>query len=303
MVVTGPTPPGTGVMALTTGRKRGEVSIAHQPVGGGVDAAVDHHRRAVDHLGSDQAGLTGGHHQDLGPPGLARQVAGATVGDLDGGIGPQQEGSDRASDHGRAADHDRALAGDRNLVGAQDGHHRQRGRGNEGSVAARQAPGVERRGAIHILVRVDQLEHRRRVEVDGHGLGYNDAGDVRVAVERANARRQVGELHALRWHDLEGLDAHAPCRARQAGGVHRRRAALVEAHNGQARPACRRHPPAPGRGRIARATGARPPPGRPGSSRSRRHDPPVDDGQGGGFDVRSLPLQPVSICRGRLAQG
>ena len=93
-------------------------------------------------------------------------------------------------------------------------------------------------------------------------------------------------------------------RAPDAGGVDRRRAALVEAHDRQARRVAPALLQRLRRGPRARATGARRPPGRRGSSRSRRHDPPVDDGQGGALRPSAAWRSSRSASRrGRFAQG
>ena len=82
MVVTGPTPPGTGVMALTTGRNAAKSTSPTMPSG---VVLMPQSMTTAERLTISErirSGLTGGHHQDLGAPGLARQVAGATVRDL-----------------------------------------------------------------------------------------------------------------------------------------------------------------------------------------------------------------------------
>ena len=170
------------------------------------------------------------------------------------------------------------LAGDRDPVGAQDGHHRQRGGRHEGALAAGDLAGVEWRGAVHVLGGVDQLDHARGVQVGRHRLGDHDAGDAR---DRGSGRRcvpQVGEgtpsaarprsPRCRRCAPLaRGWPRTPPTdRARRSARPPRRGVA----------PGLR---PAPRRGPTARATGAMATSGRRGSSRSRRHDPPVDDGR------------------------
>jgi hypothetical protein len=87
VVVSEPTPPGTGVMALATSSTSGVTSPQMLlPSGSGVDARVDDHGAGGDHVLGHQAGETGRGHHDLATLALAGQVHGLGVAYGDGGV-------------------------------------------------------------------------------------------------------------------------------------------------------------------------------------------------------------------------
>ena len=103
-LVTGPTPPGTGVIADTTRARRLEVHVADELVADDVDPDVHDHRARAQHLPGDQARDAGGHDHDLGVAGMPGEVDGLRVADRDGGVLAQQQQRRGLADHVRPAD-------------------------------------------------------------------------------------------------------------------------------------------------------------------------------------------------------
>ena len=102
--MTGPTPPGTGVIAEATRARGLEVDVADELVADHVDSDVDDHRPRAQHLPGDQARNAGGHDHDLGVAGVAGEVDGLAVADRDGGVLAQHQQGGRLADDVGAAD-------------------------------------------------------------------------------------------------------------------------------------------------------------------------------------------------------
>ena len=138
----------------------------------------------------DEPGDTRGRDEQLGPPSLGHQVTGRGVADHDRGVAGEEQREDGASDDGRASDDHGTQAGDRHLVLLDDRDDRQGRGGNEGRLAARQAPGARRRGAVDVLLRVDVLDEPPAGGRVLERLGDDDAGDARVRVQPLDGRHE-----------------------------------------------------------------------------------------------------------------
>ena len=78
--MTGPTPPGTGVIADATLLADSKSTSPDDPAVHDVDADVDDDRALAQHLPGDEAGLPGGHDDDLRVLDMAREVAPSSSG-------------------------------------------------------------------------------------------------------------------------------------------------------------------------------------------------------------------------------
>ena len=65
--MSGPTPPGTGVIAERDLDGRREVDVAHDVAVDDVDPDVDDDGARLEHRAGDEAGMAGGHDDDVGP--------------------------------------------------------------------------------------------------------------------------------------------------------------------------------------------------------------------------------------------
>ena len=135
-LVTGPTPPGTGVIAEATGARGLEVDVADELVADDVDADVDDDRARAQHLPGDEARDAGGHDHDLGARGCARARSTVLrVADRDGRVLAQQQQGGGLADDVRAADDDDAPARERDARALEDLDRGVRGRRQEALVA------------------------------------------------------------------------------------------------------------------------------------------------------------------------
>ena len=73
--VSGPTPPGTGVIAEATRLAEFEVDVAYELAVDDVDADVDHDRTGLEHVPGDEAGVAGSDDDDVGHTDVRREVA------------------------------------------------------------------------------------------------------------------------------------------------------------------------------------------------------------------------------------
>ena len=160
-LVSGPTPPGTGVMADATSTRRGEVHVADDPPIDQVDPDIDDDRAGLEHRTGDETGPAGRHDHDVGTTDVAGQVARPRVADGDRRVLLDQQERGRHADHGRTADDGRVAARDLDPGAAQDLDRGVRGGRQEPVVAEPQEAGIERVDAVDVLGRVDGVDDRR----------------------------------------------------------------------------------------------------------------------------------------------
>ncbi len=216
-MVIGPTPPGTGVIALAFSATGVEIHVAVEDglaalgLADPVDAHVDDHRALLDHVRADHPRPAGGDDEDIGPPGVGGHVAGAGVADGDRGVaaGPllQHQVGHRLADDVRAADHHHLGA-----VGLHPGPLQQfedavRGAGQEAGLAEQHLAHVHRVEAVHVLGRVDGEQHLGLVDVARQGQLHEDAVDGRVLVVPVDAGKQFRLGGVRRQGHLLGVDA------------------------------------------------------------------------------------------------
>ena len=182
-IVIGPTPPGTGVIRRGALGGRREGDVADQAGVGAVDADVDHRGALLDPVALDELGPPDRGDEHVGAAADRREVARARVAGGDGGVGGQQQRRDRLADEVRAADDDGLGALERDVVAAQQLHHAGRRARAQAGAALGQQPGGDRREAVDVLGRVDQLGQRGAVDLRRRRQLEQDARDRRVVVE------------------------------------------------------------------------------------------------------------------------
>jgi hypothetical protein len=126
--------------------------------------------------------------------------------DGDGRVGRQQQLRDGLAHEQRTPNHQ--SVGARNIAQRvlDQHHHAQRRAGDEPAPAAREQACTCRRQSIHILGRIDGVEHgllahlRRRWKLDQNSV-YG-----RIVIERANARQYLGFARRLRQTEFERVE-------------------------------------------------------------------------------------------------
>ena len=119
-MVSGPTPPGTGVIAEATSRGRREVDVADELAVDDVDADVDDHGTGLEHRAGDEARVPGRDDDDVGPRDVGGEVTRPRVADGDRRVLLDEQERGRHADDGRAPDDDRVHARDLDRRAAQD---------------------------------------------------------------------------------------------------------------------------------------------------------------------------------------
>src|SRR5450759_4338437 len=165
-----------------------KVHVADQPLGAlavrhDVDAHVHDHDARREHLAGDQAGLAGGHDQDLRVTGVAGQVTGPRMEDGHGAVlAHQQHGRGLADDVG-PPDHYKSLAGDLDAGPLQD-LDGGLGRGRQDTVISeRKQAGIAGVDTVDVLGRVDRIDDGAQRNVRGQWHLDDDPGHARVRVE------------------------------------------------------------------------------------------------------------------------
>jgi len=196
--VMGPTPPGTGVMALATSRAAlsstsptslvlPSAALTGSRKGTGLVPTSITDDAGLEPLSLDHLGPAGGRHQYVRLPTDRRQILRLRMGDGHGAVGMGQQLGDRAADQGRASHHHSALARQIRAQGVADQDHaaNRRARRQAGQ-ALSQPPGIDDVQAVHILVRINGLDDGLLVEPLWKGQLDQNAVYGRVAVQMAD---------------------------------------------------------------------------------------------------------------------
>ena len=205
-MVNGPTPPGTGVMALATrAADSNSTSPTIRPSTMLMPTSTTT-APGLEHLAGDEARVPGGHDDDVGLAGPRGKVARPAVADRDRGVLLHEQERGRHADDRRATDDHGVATGDLDARPAQD-LDRGVGRGRQEPVVAEaQQPGVERVDAVDVLVRIDgvddgaQADRRRQRHLD------DDAIDAGVRVELADRGDDRGLRRLAFELDEAGVD-------------------------------------------------------------------------------------------------
>ncbi len=179
-LVSGPTPPGTGVIAEATARADSKsTSPTMWPsttlIPTSTTTAPGRSMEPVT-----RPGTPGGDDHDLGPSDVAGEVAGPRVADGDRGVLLDEQEGRRHPDDGRTADDDGVATLDLDPRPPQD-LHRCVGRGRQESVVAKaEQPRVERMDPVDVLGRIDrvddgaQADRRRQRHLDDDAVHRRD---------------------------------------------------------------------------------------------------------------------------------
>ncbi len=191
--VIGPTPPGTGVIQAARARAAGNSSRHQVTARQAVHAHVDDDRAGPHPLAGDEPGFAGGHDQDVGAAHVLAQVHGEAVTHRCRGAGEQQFERHRSAHDVGGTHDDRVLALEvegcadvlqkaDDPVGRAGTHERD---------ALREAADVVGMEPIHVLRRVDPLDHRGAADLFRQGQLHQDAIDGQIVVEGVDQREQA----------------------------------------------------------------------------------------------------------------
>ena len=178
-MVMAPTPPGTGVMAPATlspprNPHRRPVWSCPRPLDA-VDAHIDHGGARLDPVGLDEYRLADGRDQNIGAARERRQIARTRMRHRDRGVRRQQQLRRRLAEQQRAADHQRFLARDVADIFLEQQHHPRRRAGDQMGAARQQEPGIDGRQRVHILGRIEHIQHRGFIQMLGQRQLHQDA--------------------------------------------------------------------------------------------------------------------------------
>ena len=145
-----------------------------------MDADVDHRRAGAHVVGVDQTAHAGGRDQDVRVTTHPDEVAGAPVAAGHSRVALQQHLRERPAHQLGAAHDDHVGATDVDVIAVEQLDHAERRARVEPGNVAREPAGAQDREAVDVLVRVDQLDQRHRIEVLGERQLQQDRGDLRV---------------------------------------------------------------------------------------------------------------------------
>ena len=129
-----------------------------------VDSDIDDRRARLDPVAAHHFGSTDGRQQDVALTAEGGQVSGLRVGHGHRAVGGQKELRRGAAHQRRAADHHRVQARQAPQRLAQQDQAAERRAGGQGRLADRQTPGVDHGEPVHVLVRIERLQHRGRAD-------------------------------------------------------------------------------------------------------------------------------------------
>ena len=146
------------------------------------------------------------------------EVARPRVADRDRRVLADEQERRRHADDGRPADDDGALALDLDAGPAQDLDRGVGGRRQEAVVAEAQEAGVERVDPVDVLGRIDRVDDRPEPDRRRQRHLDDDPGDGRVGVERARSRSSTRALRTPRRRSRRGGRRCRPSRSRAGSG-------------------------------------------------------------------------------------
>ena len=120
-------------------------------------------------------------------------------------------------------------------VGLQQLHHAQRRARHKARLAVHQPSGVHRMEAIHVLVRVDQPQHARLVQMPRQRQLHQDAVDRRVRIEPLHRLLERLLRAVFLQADYSGADAGLDAAVFLVAHVHLARRVLAHQNNRQMR--------------------------------------------------------------------
>ncbi len=232
-IVIGPTPPGTGVIALATSLTASKSTSPCSPSSRPVHAHVDHGRSRLDPVGLDHPVAADRGDQDVGAPAHPGKVARARVAHGHGGVGAEQELGHRLAEQVRAPDHDRLRALEGHAL-EQHHHPGRRARPQTGE-SERQPPGVGHGEPVHVLVGIDPVGDHGAVQVVGHRELAEDPADRVVGVQGVDQLQRLGLRHRRRQRMVKALDPKLAGGAPLRGDVDLRGGIVADQDGGETR--------------------------------------------------------------------
>ena len=174
--------------------RRGEVDVADEMAVDHVDADIDDDGTGLEHVAGHEAGMSGRNDDDVGQPGMGREVAGPRVADGDGGVLLASRNATGIPTTGErpittASAPTIAIAGS-----FQDLERGVRRRRNEALEPEPEQPRVERMDAVDVLVRVDRVDHGTNADTRGQGHLHDDPGDLVVRTQSPYCGRDFPRL-------------------------------------------------------------------------------------------------------------
>ncbi len=205
--MSGPTPPGTGVIADATSTAEAKSTSPTMWPSTTLIPTSTTTAPGLSIGAGDEAGMAGGHDHDVGPSDVGGQVARPRVAHRDRGVLLDEQERGRHADHGGPADDDRVAALDLDPRPAEDLDRRMGRGGQEAVVAQAEETGVERVDAVDVLGRVDRVDDRAQADRRRERHLDDDAVDGRVVVELADGGDDAGLRRLAFELDEAGVDA------------------------------------------------------------------------------------------------
>ena len=215
----------------------GEGDIAHQaPVRQPVDAHIDDRRTGCDPIPPHHLRPADRRDDQFRAPALGGEVAAARMRDRDRRIRPREQRRDRASDQRGAPEHQRPSACERAALGLEQLHHPERGARDEGGQPFRKPADIERRQPVHVLRRIERVEHGAGADLRRQRKLHQDAVNLRVCGECGELAQQRRFARIRGQPDRAGRDARRLRRAVLRAHIDRARRVVADQHDDEARP-------------------------------------------------------------------
>jgi hypothetical protein len=200
-----------------------------------IDAHVDDPRAGLHHVARHHAGPSRRDAEDIGAPGVEREVAGAGMAHRHRGVPREEQLRQRLADEPRAADDDRFRAFEPGAVVIQHFEATGRRAGHDGGGARQELTEVGRSEAVDVFCRTDAAHDCVLVEALGQRQLHEDPVDARVGVELIDQLEQRPLAQSLGIDVVRRRDADRCRRVLLAAHVHRGRGICAHEDDREAR--------------------------------------------------------------------
>ena len=254
-IVSGPTPPGTGVYAPETAYAAGCTSpISVEPFARNnssrrvlplkeavellarrqaVDADIQHRRARLHHVRRYESRTADRRNQDVRAAADRRQVARLRVADRHRRILGQQQHRRRLAHDVAAADDHRILSRDRQIAALQYLDQTRRRARRQRRLPGLQPPNIHRMKAVHILLRSHRLQQPLRIHLRRQRKLYQNAVDIVAAVQLGHQREHLFRRDRFGRRDQVAAQAQFCAGAHLAAHINLRRRHMPHQHRGQ----------------------------------------------------------------------
>ena len=234
-LVSGPTPPGTGVIAEATRLAVSNSTSPDELAVHDVDADVHDDGTRLEHVAGHEVGAPDGHDHDVRAADHVGETLGLAVADGDRGVlAQEQERRGLADDVGPADDHG-MLAADLDPAVLEDLDAGVGGRREEPVVPQREEARVERVDPVDVAERVQDVDHGPQADARRQRHLGDDPGHVGVGLELAQRAGDVGLAGVRGQLDQAVLDPDQAAAVEDLVEVDRRRRVLADHHDGERR--------------------------------------------------------------------